>query len=610
MNESQKESIVQEFQKKIQPLVGTISSFIDECGLGEKEKFSLTRIHSSFQSTISETVNAILNNQSSDTIIQKANNIDNEFTRFIKRITYFLSKDQDTPEIPAILSTVQSNIRISIDFLTNAINQTSIQQYQEQSLTKNSEIPEENETKRRRKDIQPISQEKEIENTKEETQIEPSESLISANTKEETQIEPSESLISVNTNEKQQDSRNIKESKDVEHNQIEVNKKFKNEDSNINIKEQINTKQESQIPTNENAEENDQQNDIQPKNKHRIKRRTKSKKNQTQTQNDTSITENLQNETQNDEQDQKASPKENQQEITIDENIIIEPINFETKADLINQIQSLNNEINTVKLRSSMLEKKLFELTQQSSNWTQSHIDEKCDDPESALFDLLLEQQDALSSRIKKMTNLNESLSLQIEEDNERTNQIIRNNKRKEEEISKEIDDLIQAGSENRLNKANLDKNFFDLNMEIHDINELFKMEQRNTENSRNHLSDMAEKINSIEESNNDLRTKIKFYHDKCIEVENEIDLMKSRKTTNKIEALYQTMQEAEIDLFKTQKEYDTLVNSTIPDLQYKLMKISEEVGHLAAINRKEQEKAELVNLQYIKDNVLDIFRL
>lgn len=606
MDESQKEAVLQEFQKRIHPLIEAVSSFIDECGLGEKEKFSLSRIHSSFQTSISNTENAISNNQPIDSIYQAAENIADEFIRFIRRLNYFLNKDQNESEIPTIISDVQSKIQMSIDFLKNVMNPSSPQKNQEQNDNINTEVPEKKERKRRRRKNNQSS-------------------LLEEGTEEanpEVQIKESVIKNDEDPNENNQEIRRVRRSPHSSHRtRIKTDESTINEDSSNqkskSINESIIENQEASNKANinlksEDFNENNQLKDS-PTNNNKRRRRHRIKNNQEQTQNDIV---NIQNEQiQNDTIEIRNKNQNIQKEIlNLNQNEIItinnysELSNEEKEKELLNEIQRLNNEINTVNLRSSLLEKKLFELTQKSSDWTQSHIDEKCEDPEIALFDLLFEQQDTLNARIKKMSNLNDELNIQIEEENAQMNKIVRNNKNQEEEISKEIDDFIKSNSNTRLNKANLDKKYFDMKMEIHNINELFKKEQKLTENSSNRLSEMAEQISTIEASNEELKTKIKFYQDKCDELENEIDLMKSRKKTSQTEVLFQNMQDAEIDLLKTQKEYDILVNSTVPDLKYKLNKILEEISHLAAINRKEQEEAEFVNLQYIKDQVLNVF--
>ena len=53
------------------------------------------------------------------------------------------------------------------------------------------------------------------------------------------------------------------------------------------------------------------------------------------------------------------------------------------KKELLNQIKILTNEIESCNLRSKILEKKHFDLTQKSSDWTESHINEPCNDPDT-----------------------------------------------------------------------------------------------------------------------------------------------------------------------------------------------------------------------------------
>lgn len=670
MNEKNKESILQEFRKKIQPSIQKISTFIDESNLVTREKNSLSKIYSSYQSAIKDTENAISNNQPPNDIIQIASNIDNEFTRFYKRLSYFLEKEQDAPKIPDIISEAQLCVQESINFLSQAINQTSFQD-QEQELNNDDKIPDKRAKKRRKKIDQSYDQENELVNTnpKNHNAKDIKNSDLNNVIKE---LKNSDKKVLDDTKSKNINVDQLKDmnSKDIDSKYATIKSKNDNKDKfdeekSINISEkQHNDKtpkiiNEKQIDDTKSKSINKYSpNDAKSKNTNKEKNKEMKFKNInseqindfksqnineeqpnpiiTQNDNKTKLDEkqindtkskNINKESPNNTKTKKESKiklnQVNHQEQThkkdettiqssteseISPKIKIE-LSTKDKKELLNQIKILTNEIESCNLRSKILEKKHFDLTQKSSDWTESHINEPCNDPDTELFDILFEQQDTLNARIKKLSDANDEINIQIDEETAQMNKTIRDLKNREDEVNKEIDEFIRSNSQTRLTKSNLDKEYFDMKMEVNDIEKLFKIEQRTTENSNNHLLQMAERVSFIEESNKDIRSKIRFYNEKSAEIENEIQLMKSRKITSQTEILYQKMQDAEIDLLKTRKEYETLVNSTIPDLKYKLNRITEEINHLASLNRIEQEETEPTNLQYIKDQIFNVFK-
>ena len=496
MDELQKNAILQEFYKKINPTAEAISIFIDEYGFNEREKNSLLKIHTSFQSSIREFEKTISNNQPPNTIILIANAINNEFTRLIKQINHFLAKNQDNAEIPTIVLKVQSNILKFNNFLSKTLNSIPLTEDREKNINKGDKLSKKKERSRK---------------------------------------------------------------------------------STINSKSSKIANSDSDLNTNLNSNSNKDQ-----------KQNTKLLTN----------TINLSKEN-NTDFDQKADSQTNK----LLTNVINE------RENLLNQIQFLNSELKSCNSRTILLISKLSNLTNESSKWTQSYITESYEDSDQELFKILSEHKKELQSRIKKLSNSNNSISFQIENEIEKMHQITRNYKMQEDVFNKNIYSLIHLNSEYRSKKASLDKQYFDSNMEIHDLREMFKMEEKSTINSTNRLSYMTEQISSVEESNENFRKKIQFYQEKSNEIENDIQLMKSKKTTSKIEILYQQMLDEETSLFRTSQKYEKIVNSTIPNLKYKLSKISEEVKHLADLNKKEREESELINLLYLKKQIFNTFR-
>lgn len=494
MDEFQKNAILQEFIKKINPTAEAISIFLDEYGFNDREKNSLFKIHTSFQSSIREFEKTISNNQPPNTIILMANAINSEFTRFIKQLNHFLAKDQDNAEIPTIVLKVQSNILKFNNFLSKTLNSIPLTEDPEKNLNKGDKISKKKERSRK---------------------------------------------------------------------------------STINSKSSKIANSDSDLNTNLNSNSNEDQK-----------------------QNTKLLTNTINLSKENNTADQKADSQTN----------ILTNVDDE-RENLLNQIQLLNSELKSCNSRTILLISKLSNLTNESSKWTQSYITESYEDSDQELFKILSEHKKELQSRIKKLSNSNNSISFQIENEIEKMHQITRNYKMQEDAFNKNIYSLIHLNSEYRSKKASLDKQYFDTNMEIHDLREMFKMEEKSTINSTNRLSYMTEQISSVEESNENFRKKIQFYQEKSNEIENDIQLMKSKKTTSKIEILYQQMLDEETSLFRTSQEYETLVNSTIPNLKYKLNKISEEVKHLADLNKKEREESELINLLYLKKQIFNTFR-
>ena len=74
-------------------------------------------------------------------------------------------------------------------------------------------------------------------------------------------------------------------------------------------------------------------------------------------------------------------------------------------------------------------------------------------------------------------------------------------------------------------------------------------------------------------------------------------------------DAKYLQMINAEVKLLNAKKDYDTLVNVTISNSQNKLQKLMQEVGHLGARNKDDQIEAELVNMDFLKEQIFNLYQ-
>ena len=74
-------------------------------------------------------------------------------------------------------------------------------------------------------------------------------------------------------------------------------------------------------------------------------------------------------------------------------------------------------------------------------------------------------------------------------------------------------------------------------------------------------------------------------------------------------DAKYRQMINAEVKLLNAKKDYDTLVNVTISNSQNKLQKLMQEVGHLGARNKDDQIEAELVNMDFLKEQIFNLYQ-
>ncbi|OHT09832.1 hypothetical protein TRFO_21113 [Tritrichomonas foetus] len=581
MDESIKDSILQEFHSRVAPLIEGTSIFINDSSFTEREKQSLNRIYQSFSTSAKFVESTISENQSFDDILQAGVDMENVFTHFVNRLNSFLKKHSEYSEFPILITKIQSRIHRAVKFLAKTFYQIQDNQNQNhESQNQNHESQNQNhEWKGKKPNLERISEPKH-ENANSE--------INSQNDKQNNQSE----------NMPQKKHRRRKTSPNDVTNHYEAS--FDDSSPSKAIK----SPKKSLNKTGE-AEEN--QKTEKTKSPKKINNKNDNLSNSFQNSNEL-----IQNESNTDHSTTLSHQRAILNIVTsknvkgIDSQTMNEsPISFNKQVTP--EIKNAQNELNLCTQRVNSLLERYNKLKEQQKYWTETQVTAKIDNVDDEILKLLTNQAQILNSRIKSLDNANNLISFQIDEKNHISNQKARILKNQENDIYKQVDDFVEKTKETRMEKSNLDKRFFDLNLKIHEMKKDLKKDKKEVEERMNKIAEMIEMSGNLKTSNSELQKKLNFYDTESNSLQEKINSMK-KKNADPFNELYQELQDSEIELYKSQQEYQELVQTKIPDLNYQLSKITKEVSHLGLMNKKEQEEAEIVRLEILKNQLEELF--
>lgn len=593
MDEEKLEEIYKEYAKQKRRLLRATQSFLDNSTFTETQSKSLLKYHGIIQQVLEEVENAIQNNEAAKTIIEASQNIEKAFNRYAKRIVSY--DGEQTVDYESDFDQIREYIRKIVDSLTEKLTpgppdepQATINHESKKSTKKSQEAT--NQSSKHSKNQQ--EDDDEVKSSKKTTSS-------SKNVNSSTQFKQSKSI----RNDDDFDIMDVQSVRGATKTQKSVSP------------EDVKRKRSPLTPDDENSVQSPP-NPKQQQQKYddpstRKSEKTTSQKIQARGINFGSPNEKIENENHSRINLSKSQIIRNTQPP-----ILKNPIANDQQMDeydpeeLETQIQILQKQIQFAKQRIKEDEKRKAVLQQQSVNWNKYKVIEEPEDPDAALVDLLVQHQQALEERIQYAEIERDIYSTEINFRQIQKEQLIETFKQKQESNRMEIKSLLDDLNEDKTEIKMMERDIAKIEREIQETHESIDDEQEEIQLLSNALTQLSDQVNYLKNSNKELNAEIKNEKRNYEDLENDIQRILDEMPLNtNFDAKYRQMIDAEVKLFNAKKEYDTLVNVTISNSQNKLQKLIKEVGHLGARNKANQIEAELVNMDFLKEQIFNLYQ-
>lgn len=265
--------------------------------------------------------------------------------------------------------------------------------------------------------------------------------------------------------------------------------------------------------------------------------------------------------------------------------------NIDDHPKKITQITQISNEIDASKDRTKEIYKKIEELTQKLEN---SKKEQSID-----IKQLLIREKNELQMNY-------DNIQMQIDEMNFMTQDIVQKNETnllklqmQEDEIYSQLADYSQQIAPDKAEQLTLERTLFAFKTELRNQQKEKQQIERILNKSTSNFQQLSERFSLSKQQADDKTNELNGLIKASNKMQLDIDRLKgdSGQKKSKLQIALEKRNDLREEVHHLKSRYNDIMKNIIPDLQYRIKRTSNEVGHLARYNK--QNELEYNNLYY-----------
>ena len=269
------------------------------------------------------------------------------------------------------------------------------------------------------------------------------------------------------------------------------------------------------------------------------------------------------------------------------------------------KIAQLKTEILASQNRNREAQKKLRRLTKDSVK-PKSDIRGDVDDE----YRSLLERQKAeLITKTKEINESIENTCLAIDETERDVEAQIAKFEQNVEQLRHQHELYCREVLGTKQQKSALDRQYFDLCDQIQKMNEEKREIRRKVHERKQELEQMQAEQEDIDAIMGQWRKELKELNAQSSGLEAEIAELKAKRSKGSdLDRAYDKCDDVEEDVYKLRQRHRELRKVIIPDLKFKISRVSAEVGHLAVLQQKGDSGLKVMEMNAITKRIAEMY--